>query len=114
MLQTCVKENKETIILSDFNVDYLQTGENNEVKSILQLYGYKQIVKKAARVTYESSALIDLITTNNTASILGCDVFPTYVSDHDMVGCIRKINHLKFIPKIIVSELLILQPEQYE
>ena len=80
MLLKCSNENKEVIVLGDFNVNYL----NNNIKSIFRLYGYKQIVKRATCVTNDSSTLIDLIFTNNTTSISKCDVFPTCISDHDI------------------------------
>ena len=103
MLVSCSSKSKEAIILGDFNVNYLNNGQDKEIKEAFRLYGYKQIVKKATGVTNDSSSLIDLIATNNLISISKCDVFPTCIGDHDMVGCVRKINNLKFTPKIITQ-----------
>ncbi len=50
MLLSCANENKEAILLGDFNVNYLNDGQNNDIKSAFRLYGYKQIVKKAIPV----------------------------------------------------------------
>ena len=79
----------------------MKSDDNREIITIFQLYGFKQIIKKATRVTNESSTLIDLIATNDPSSISKCMVFPTSISDHDMVGCIRKVNHFKNTPRII-------------
>ena len=51
MLVSCSSENKEAIILGDFNVNYLNNGQDKEIKDTFHLYRYKQIVKKATRVT---------------------------------------------------------------
>ncbi len=101
MLLNGTKENKEIIILRDFNADYLKPNDNKEIKGIFQLFGFKQLIKTATRITKESSTLIDLIATNNPQSISKSNVFATSISDHDMVGCIRKINHFKYSPKVI-------------
>ena len=102
MLAYCSSENKEAILLGDFNVNYLNNGQDKEIKDAFRLYGFKQIIKKATRVSNDSSSLIDLIVTNNPLSISKCDVFPTCIGDHDMVGCVQKINNVKFIPKIVM------------
>ena len=61
MLLNGTKENKEIIILGDFNADYLKPNDNKEIKGIFQLFGFKQLIKTATRITKESSTLIDLI-----------------------------------------------------
>ena len=53
------------------------------------------------RITKEGSALIDLIFTNNEQVIARVNVFALSLSDHDGVGCVKKVNHLKFTPRII-------------
>ena len=75
MLAYCSSENKEAILLGDFNVNYLNNGQDKEIKDAFRLYGFKQIMKKATRVSNDSSSLIDLIVTNNPLSISKCDVF---------------------------------------
>jgi exonuclease III len=87
MLRGCTQESKETIILGDFNVNYLKKNEHKGIKAIFQLYGFNQIIKKATCTTRESSTLIDLIPTNNMSAISKHVVYPTSLSDHDMVGC---------------------------
>ena len=99
MLLNGTKENEEIIVLGDFNADYLKPNDNKEIKGVFQLF--EQLIKTATRITKESSTLIDLIAINNPQSISKSNVFATSISDHDMVGCIRKINHFKYSPKVI-------------
>ena len=64
MLQKCSNENKETNMLGDFNVNFMNNDHDKDIKSVFRLYGYKQIVRKATRITNNSATLIDLIATN--------------------------------------------------
>ena len=98
---TVLNDGKETIILGDMNVNYLDNNDNKQFKSILRLYSYTQLVNKPTRVSEHSSTLIDLIATNNPSNISKVDIFPLSPSDHDMVGCIRKINNCKYLPRVI-------------
>ena len=94
-------ESKEVILLGDLNVNYLNDKDNKKIKSIIHSHGFYQIIKKPTRITAESKTLIDIIATNNPASISASDVIATSLSDHDMVGCVRKLHNLKFSPKTI-------------
>jgi hypothetical protein len=71
-------------------------------KANLSLHGFKQIIKKPTRTTTTSQSLIDIIATNNPETIKTANVIPLSIGDHDMVGCVRKMNAMKFKPKIIV------------
>ena len=62
-LTNVVKTNKEIIILGNFNIDYNKTGKI-EVKSLLNIFGSKQVIIEPTRTTETSSPLIDLIITN--------------------------------------------------
>ena len=59
------------------------------------------MVKKSTRVTKKSSALIDLIMTNNPSTLSHANVIGTSLSDHEMVACIRKLNAQRYEPKTI-------------
>ena len=52
-------------------------------------------------MTKDSKTLIDIIATNNPATIATSDVIHTSISDHYLVGCIRKLNHRKFPAKTV-------------
>jgi hypothetical protein len=61
------------------------------------------VIKKATRKTKDSSTLIDVILTNNPASIVTTEVLPLSISDHDMIACSRKINNKRFKPKTVYA-----------
>ena len=62
MLSTGVCEDKETIL----NVDYLRQQNNKEIKRIINVNGFKQIIKAPTRITKDSKTLIDVIATTRT------------------------------------------------
>ena len=47
--------NKEIILLGDLNVNYLSNNDNKNLKSILTLFGFKQLINEATRTTETSS-----------------------------------------------------------
>jgi len=94
---------KEVILMGDINVDFLKRNCHENIKTILQVNGLKQLVKSATRITEHSTTLIDIITSNNPTNIRETVVIPAAYSDHDMVGCIRKINHIKYEPKLTTT-----------
>ena len=63
---------------------------------MIRLQGFEQLVKSPTRVTQDSSTLIDVILTNNEQAIASTDVAPLNMSDHDLIGCVRKVNHQKY------------------
>ena len=65
------------------------------------LYGFKQVISKPTRTTDDTATLIDVILSNNSSTIKSTNVIPTAFSDHDTVGCVRKINHQNYQPKEI-------------
>ena len=96
MLNSAGSTKKEIIALGDINANYLIVNDHKSLKSIFNLYGFKQLIKKATRITKTSATLIDIISSNVPSVIKVCDVIPIAFSDHAMVGCIRKVNHTKF------------------
>ena len=83
----------ETIMLGDYNVNYLNKTDNKAIKEIIRLQGFEQIINKPTRTTKDSQTLIDLIFTNRKQNIVKHDVIPLSLSDHDCIGCVRKLNH---------------------
>lgn len=96
-----MKENKETIIVGDFNINYNDSLDNTEIKSVINQQGLKQMVQKSTRITSTSSTLIDLVITNKPSNLWHVEVVSTSLSDHDMIACIRKIHSHKQAPKVI-------------
>ena len=103
MLGVCIRESKEIIMLGDFNVNFLKKNEHTAFKELFRRHGFKQIIKKPTRTTNESSTLIDIIMTNHPQVISKHCVYPSSIGDHDMVGCVRKLNHLKYSPRTVFS-----------
>ena len=101
MLSTATAENKEVIVLGDVYVNYFVKEDNREFKEILTLSGLKQMVKDATRTCKIAKTQIDIIASNNCKNIQSINVFPSGFSDHDLIGCIRKVHHLRFKPKEI-------------
>ena len=101
MLSTVISESKESILMGDMNIDYNKRKVNNDTKDIINSYGFKQIIKKPTRITSTSQTTIDVIFTTNKSNISHSDVIPTSISDHDMVGIVRKMNHVKYKPQTI-------------
>lgn len=88
-------ENKECIIISDINCNYLDKKSHRSLKDLIQLQGLQQIIKEATRVNTQSQTLIDVILTNASNNLCHAAVIPSSPSDHDVIGCIRKIHNIK-------------------
>ena len=86
--------------MGDFNINYLKT-DNRDFKAMLNVNGFTQLVKSATRITESTSTLIDLIASNNPTTISNVSVISTSISDHDMVGCIHKLNNIKYKPRTL-------------
>ena len=101
MIGRATENSIEVILMGDVNMNFLVSGENREFKSILNLCGVKQLVSQPTRITEATESLIDIIASNRPINIKSTKVIPTSIRDHDMVGCVRKLNSLKFISKVI-------------
>ena len=101
MLKKVCESSLETILLGDVNVNYLVSGDGRDFKSIVSSNGLKQIIRKATRICDTTKTLIDIIATSNISTIVNHGVISTGIGDHEMVGCVRKINWVKFKPRLI-------------
>ncbi len=79
----------------------MKQDEHKDFKARVRLYGFSQVIKQATRISKNTSTLIDLILSNNRMGISRSGDFPISLSDHDMVGCIRKLHNNKYAPRII-------------
>ena len=73
------------------------TGQlfDNDAKhlcSIYDLLSFTQLIGEPARVTLETTTLIDHIATTCPNNVLESGVFKISMSDHYIVYCIRKLN----------------------
>ena len=111
MLVKAFDKTQETILLGDLNVNFLKQ-DNKNLKSILDIFGYKQIIQKPTRIAEASETLIDVILTDKPTNVVKTEVIPTGVGDHDMVSCVKKINHHCFKPQqIFCHDYRSYQPE---
>ena len=94
-------ENKEIIVTGDINSDYLKRNDNIALKEIFSSNGFSQLVSKATRITEHGKTLIDVIQSTHPRTIATVEVIPAGLSDHDMIGCVRKLNHQRFPSKLI-------------
>ena len=80
------------------NVNYLVKDDQNEIKSVISSHGLEKLIKQSTRfdLTHKTPTLIDIIGTNNKSNILSSHVIPLSIGDHDMVGCLHKINCFMF------------------
>ena len=101
MLTVINKTFLETIILGDLNANYNKRNICKELKDIITVHGYNQLINTPTRITKESSTLIDIILTNNQSVISATGIAPLNLSDHDLIGCVRKMNHMKYQYKTI-------------
>ena len=86
------------------NCNYLVDSDHKELKSIFTAFGSKQLIKDPTRVTEDSRSLIGVIYTNEPWNIYSVKVIPAGLSDHDLVGCTRKIHNFKYQPKLITCK----------
>ena len=102
-IETVQNENKETIITGDINCDYANPKSHRDVKSCLRMNGFKQSIKKPTRITENTSTIIDVFLTNSPENVVSTDVITANLSDHEMIGAIRKKCQHKYQPKTIRS-----------
>ena len=86
--------NTETIVMGDMNVNFLDINNNKEIESLFKLNGFSQLIKEATRIDDDTRSL-DIIATNNASTIRKTGVIPTCLSDHEMIGFVRKVNNIK-------------------
>ena len=101
MLERINCEEKETLLLGDMNCDFLKKTSNNPLKHVLSSQGFVQNVKDPTRVTKDSKTLIDVILSNCSQNLPKTIVIESGLSDHHMVGTVRKLNSLKLQPRLI-------------
>lgn len=100
-LHKIASEKIESIFLGDFNTNFLNIKDRSLLKETFIDFGYDQLITMPTRITKDSKTLIDLILTNSPVNISHSNVIPCSLSDHSMIMCIRKMNHIKLKSKII-------------
>ena len=83
-------QNKEFMIVGDFNRNLLNQEIEREWGNLTVSLGLTQLINEPTRVTQESQTLIDYIYTNNEETIQCVYVEKMCISDHFAVFCYRK------------------------
>lgn len=88
------------VILGDFNIDLLKSGDTsvNEFVDLLSMYGFSNNITLPTRINASSKTLIDLCLTNQDKSAVKAGVLVSAVSDHLPLFC--------FIPKYSLPHVL--------
>ena len=61
MLSTVISESKESILMGDMNIDYNKRKVNNDMKDIINSYGFRQIIKRNQRVFLPVSSISTIV-----------------------------------------------------
>ena len=96
-ITTALAENKELIIIGDFNCN-LQQNEQTELKDIMRNNILKQMINEPTRCTMNTETLIDLAFVSDESKIANSFSVEYAISDHQLIGIIRKLNCRKFTP----------------
>ena len=89
-IDSLIDENKEFILLGDFNKGLLNVETEREWGNFTSSLGLTQIVNEPTRETNASQTIIDHIYTNTEENIQYVHVERLCLSDHYAVFCYRK------------------------
>ena len=81
---------KECILQGNSNVNFLKRSNNCKCKSILQLFSFKQLIHTPIRITNDTESLINMIASNSCDSIKYTTIDPCSITDHELIGCVKK------------------------
>ena len=86
MLQLTTIENKETILAGDLNCKYLVPNDLKEIKDVLQINGFNQLIQSLTRKTKNTKTLIDVFATTDKTKISKILVHANSFSYHVMIS----------------------------
>ena len=102
-VENLYNQEREVIIIGDFNRDLLNDQIKNDWLDFTISLGLNQLIIMPTRVNQKSSTLIDHIYTNMPDNITSTCVPNIGISDHHAVFCNRKLN--ASVPKAIHSTI---------
>ena len=94
LLKYVSSENKENIIMGDFNKDLSLPNFNREWSGFITSLGLRQLVTQLTRVTDASSTLIDHLYSGNKGNLSNVHVAELGISDHYAISCNMKVNFI--------------------
>ena len=84
IFKTIILKNKPIFVLRDFNDDLFH--EHSKLNKIIKNVNLHQLLNKPTRITPTSSSLLDVIITNKPDMIMGSDVSPCEIADHELTS----------------------------
>ena len=100
-------ENKEVILIGDFNCDWSRLINNkanvqtNKLAELAVTFQFEQLINEPTRITSTTKTLIDLAFTNKPELINGSGIIHLGISDHSLIYIQRKIYIPRNDPKVI-------------
>ena len=101
MLKFVLAEEKEVIVAGDLNCNYMKRSDNKALKDMIKINGFIQVIKEGTRVAQDTSALLDVVLTNDASKVLKKIVTNLSLSDHELPGVIRRMHCVKYKPRKI-------------
>ena len=89
VLKAC--DNKETLLLGDFNLKWLDKTRRKKLKTISNKFQLTQLITSPTRITKSSKTLLDLIFTNKSDHISKTYNLITGISDHNLTSVSRQL-----------------------
>ena len=103
----------ETILLGDFNFNYIVANTATmKFKRLTSLFHLKQLITEPTRITENSRSLIDLFLTSRPELYVS-SVIPIGFSDHCAIAGFRKLLRIKLPPPLTIqlcSKLIYITP----
>ncbi len=100
----CVFVKKKFYLLGDLNEDFSCT--NSKLRNIITTARLFQIVETPARVTTNSTTLLDVIIANTPNTVISSEVTPCPLSDHDLMSATINFHKLKHQPPVVTKRQL--------
>ena len=107
LIEKLDSENKEIILIGDFNCDWtgVKSGtmkpQTNKLHEITEAFQFEQMIDKPTRITDHSETIIDLVFTNKPELVTNFGVIHIGISDHSLIFLQRKISVPRCEPKLI-------------
>ena len=92
---------KEVILSTDINVNYLKPNENKEFKLMFYLKRFTQLITKPTCIAEDSQTSVNIIAANSVGNISHVDIIAKSLSHHDVVVCVRTMNYKQLLQKSI-------------
>ena len=112
LIEKLDSENKETILIGDFNCDWtgVKSGtmksQTNKLHEITEAFQFKQMIELPTRITEHSESIIDLVFRNKPELVTYFGVIHVGISGHSLIFLQRKISVPRSEPKLIKKGIL--------